>query len=1018
VVKGTKRSAQTDMDGKYAIKTKIGEELIFSYVGLTDTTVKVGPSNVINVVLKLSTDGEKLNEVVVTGQGIKKEKKALGYAVTTIKSEEFASKPSTDVARALTGKAPGVNIQQTSGLSGSGTNIIIRGYSSITGSNQPLFVVDGIPFNAETNSDGNFVEGNTNASSRFLDLDPNSIESISILKGLSATTLYGSAGRSGVVLVTTKSGNTKDINKKMEISFSQSSYSTKISSLPDYQDKYGNGFDNNYIKAFSNWGPAFGTVGTQGINSDGTITNPFADTGLPDYQTTVPYKAYNNVKPFFKTGLVTTTSLGVSGRGKETSYNMTVGHTRDEGFIENNSYQRLNLSTGGTTNLSNGFTISTVMNYVRTDKVAPPTAAGFGSNSAAPSVFANILYTPRSIDLFGNPYETADNKSNYYRPDVPNPLWTLRNSADEEAVRRFFGNFTANYEINSWSNVNYRFAIDNYTQTKKYYINKGSGQPFYDDGYMRNSIKENTINDHTLSYNFDTKISKNSNFNIDGTLGVNSRLNATKYNLATFTTQFIYNFNESQNYLFYDNDINSSGSFKSSFNILGVYASTTLGYGKYLYLNLQGRKDYFSSLQKSNYSLFYPSASLSFVATDAFKFLKGNDKINFLKVRVGYGSSAGFPDPYNTVIPLNSQTKSFLTNTGTVVNTINQDRVLGNLNLKPELVNELEFGFEGKFFKNRVGIDLSLYNKVSTKLIISRPLDPSSGFDVTSDNVAQVSNKGVELGLNLAMLKSKGRGLDWNVTANYTNNKNIVDKLGLASGAVKSIRIAGFSNLGNFAIEGEPYGTILGSAILTDVNGNYVVGNDGNYLRSPDLKQIGDPNPKWKSTLINEFVFRSVTFGFQFEYQKGGSIYSTTAASLLSRGLTEDTDYDRSGTVVLPGVNQNGNINTTQIGYTQLGFNNSGFFINQQAVYDATNLRLREISLSYSLPKKYLDKTPFGKISMSIVGSNLWFKAFNFPTHLNFDPEVLSLGVGNGQGFDYLTGPSAKRYGFNFNLTF
>jgi hypothetical protein len=224
--------------------------------------------------------------------------------------------------------------------------------------------------------------------------------------------------------------------------------------------------------------------------------------------------------------------------------------------------------------------------------------------------------------------------------------------------------------------------------------------------------------------------------------------------------------------------------------------------------------------------------------------------------------------------------------------------------------------------------------------------------------------------------------------------------------------------LGNFAIEGRPFGVIMGGAILRDANGNYVVGSDGNYVEDSELREIGDPNADWRSTVINEISYKNITFGFQLEYQKGGDIYSTTAAALLSRGLTKDTDFDRTGTFVLPGVNVNGNVNTTQIGVTQYGFNNSGFFIPEQAVYDATNLRLREISLSYSVPKKLLEKTPFGAITMSVVGQNLWFNAFNFPTHLNFDPEVLSLGVGNGQGFDYLTGPTAKRFGFNFNLTF
>lgn len=1023
ILKSTKKGTQTDVDGKYSIKAKVGDVLLFSFIGMKDASATVGASNTVNMSLK-SGDGVNLEEVVVTSQGIKKEKKALGYAVNTIKAEEFASKPSTDIARALTGKAPGVNIQQTSGLSGSGTNIIIRGYSSITGNNQPLFVVDGIPFNADTNSDGNFLEGATNASSRFLDLDPNSIESVSILKGLSATTLYGSSGRNGVILVTTKSGNTKDINKKMSVSFSQSVYMTEISDLPDYQDTYGNGFDGAFTQAYSNWGPAFGTIG-KGMNPDGTVNHPLAYYGknvFPQFWTTdaqggdvpltVPYAPQNNVKPFFTTGLVNTTSLSIGGRAENTTYNLGVGHTRDEGFIDNNTYQRVNLSTGGTTKLNNGFSFSTTMNYVKTDKTAPPTASAFGSAAAAPSVFANILYTPRNLDLFGIPYENPiDRSSVNYRNDIPNPRWTLKNSSDNESVRRFFANFTASYELNSWSNVSYRLAIDNYTQTKLYYINKGNGQPFDTEGFMRTTVNENLIYDHTVSYNFDTKIGKSENWNFEGTLGFNPRLESYRYNYLSSTVQFIYGFVEHQNF-----ENHTGYSEGQSFNIIGAYASTTLGFKKYLYLNLQARNDSYSSLPSNTRSLFYPSASLSFVPTDAFAGLKGNKYINFMKLRLGYGSSAGFPDPYKTRIGLSAQTSAFLQADGTVVNTLAPRSELGNPNLKPELVKEVEFGFEGKFFNNRIGIDLSLYSKISTDLIIDRPLDPASGYDTTADNIAEVSNKGIELGLNLAVLKSATDGFSWNITTSFTKNKNIVESLGL--GDVKMLPFAGFTNLGNFAVPGQPYGVIYGSSIKRDGNGNYLVGNDGNYLVENELKQIGDPNADWRATVINEVSYKNITFGFQFEYQKGGDIYSTTAAALLSRGLTEDTDYDRSGTVVLPGVSPNGNINTTQIGYTQYGFNNSGFFINEQAIYDASNLRLREVSLSYSLPKKMLERTPFGKISISIVGNNLWYKAFNFPTHLNFDPEVMSLGVGNGQGFDYLTGPTAKRYGFNFNLTF
>jgi len=1022
VNKNTKVNTQTDFDGKYSIKAKTGDVLVFSFVGYSDTNVTVGTSSVVNTVLK--TDAQQLGEVVVTSQGIKKEKKALGYAVTTIKAEEFASKPSTDVVRALTGKAPGVNIQQTSGLSGSGTNIIIRGYSSITGSNQPLFVVDGVPFNSDTNSDGNFIEGATNASSRFLDLDPNNIESISILKGLSATTLYGSAGSKGVVLVTTKSGNTKELNKKMEVTVSQSLYMTEISALPDFQNKYGVGNNSEYRTTFGNWGPSFDTRGEGGIGYDGTVGHPYgiygADVfpdiynydaaGKPTTVKNVAWKAQDNVKPFFRTGTVSTTSVNIGGRSEGTSYNLSVGNTDDNGFIENNRYRRLNLSTGGSTKLANGFTLSTVMNYVRTDKSAPPTGYGYGSGSVTPSTFATILYTPRSFDLFGLPYENpTDHSSVFYRKDITNPRWILKNSSDDEAVRRFYGNFTAMYDINSWSNVSYRLALDNYTQKKKYYINKGSNET--PDGYLRTSFNENTVFDHTVSYNFNKELGAKGTWAWDGTVGVNSRQEAYDYTVLESFVQDIYGFNEHQNYVEH-----SGYSENQSFNIVGIYASTTLAYNKYLYLNLQGRKDYFSSLQKDNRSLFYPSASLSFVPTDAFTALKNNKWINYTKLRIGYGSSAGFPPAYQTSIGLRQATNAFLPSKGETINYLSPDSRLGNPDLKPELYKEVEFGLEAKFLDNRLGIDLSLYDKRSKDLIILRDLDPASGFSDRYDNIAEVSNKGIELGVSLGLIKSATPdGFQWNLSGTFTKNKNIVEDLGIG---VEKIGIAGFTNLGNFAIPGRPYGVIMGSSIARDGNGNYIVGTDGNYVVDNELKEIGNPNPDWKSTVINEISYKNVTFGFQLEFQKGGDIYSNTANALLSRGVTEDTDFDRSGSYILPGVNPNGNINQVQIGATEFGFNNSGFFIDEQSVYDATNLRLREVSLSYSLPKKMLEKTPFGKMSISFTGQNLWFKAFNFPKHLNFDPEVMSLGVGNGQGFDYLTGPTSKRYGFSINLTF
>ena len=1015
VIKGTSTGTQTDFDGNYSVKANKGAVLAYSYLGFQTQEIAVGDNNTINV--QLSEDAAQLEEVVVTAQGIRREKKALGYAVATIASDDIAAKPQTDVVRALTGKAPGVNIQQTSGLSGSGTNIIIRGYSSINGSNQPLFVVDGIPFNSDTNNDRNFVQGGAAASSRFLDIDPNNIKEISVLKGLSATTLYGQAGRNGVVLITTKTGSEADANKKFEVSVNHSYFANEIANLPDYQNTYGNGFYQNYSAAFSNWGPNFNVRGQQGIAADGTVPHPLdrADlaTAFPEFQgARYDYRPYESVEQFFKTGSVTTTSVSASSAGEKGNINVAFGHTDDEGFVPTNEYRRVNFSLGGSMKLSNKLSINTSMNYVRTDRFIPPTAVGFGSNPAGASLFANVLYTPRSIDLFGLPFQNPlTNESVYYRAgdDIQNPLWTLNNIIDEERIRRFFGNITTNYEVNDWLNLSYRVTIDGYNQLNERRANKGGQQVV--GGQMTTTNIESTVWDHTLSLNFDKDISDR--INLNGTIGINPRKETVEVSFLNSTQQNIYGLLTHQNF---EEQTGSTGF--NDFNIVGAYASATLGFDNYLFLNVQGRNDWFSSLPRENRSIFYPSASLSFIPTAAIESLKGSKTLNYLKLRLGYGSSAGFPAAYSTVVGLASGTNVFDSPTGGTTNTLGISNTLGNPDLKPELITEIEAGIETRLFDNRLGFDLSVYRKVSEDLILqAKQLDPSTGYTITADNLGEVSNEGIEIGFNINPIRPKNpEGFRWDISGQYTINENIVEDNGDAPGSITLF--AGFGNQGNAAISGEAYGVIVGSSITRDANGNFVVGSDGNYLVDTDLKVIGDPNADWRTTVINEFSFKNFSLSAQIEYTHGGDIYSTTASALLSRGLTTDTAYDRTQTFILPGVKADGSPNDIQIAATDLGFVNSGFFIDEQAVYDATTIRLREISLSYDFPKRFLDKTPFGAVSVRLIGQNMWYKALNFPEGLNFDPEVTSLGVGNGQGFDYLTGPTAKRYGFSLNLTF
>jgi len=913
LVKGTTSGTVTDIDGKFSLNVPANAELlVVSYTGFATSEVPLTASNVIDITM--SESAAQLNEVVVTALGIRKEKKALGYSVATIGSGQVENRVESDVGRILRGKAAGVDITQTSGVAGSGTNIIIRGYSSISGSNQPLFVVDGVPFNTATNTDRNFVTGGATASSRFLDLDPNNIAEINVLKGLSATVLYGEQGANGVILVTTKNGQGgANAKKGFEISVTQGVARTEIANLPDYQNSFGNGFSGNYGLFFSNWGPAFDVRGSN---------------------------------------------------------------------------------------------IQTSLNIVSSTRVSPPASVGFGSNPSGASVFANVLYTPRSVDLAGFPFQNPiDGSQVYYRGgnDIQNPRWGLANMADNEDINRYFGNVSASYQLTDWLTASYKIGVDTYTQNSRREINKGGSQ--VPDGQMLTNIRTNTIIDQVLNLSFDTDLSES--FNLSGTVGVNDRRDRFERNTVNSTQQFIFGLFDQDNFIEhqgFQNRINEG--------YRGVFGSVTAGYNRYLYLTASARNDWSSTLEEANRSILYPSLSVSFVPTDAFESLQGSRVLNYLKLRAGYGTSARFPDPYQTRRPLGSTTRASLTPGGTPLNTNFVDNRLGNLNLEPELLGELEFGVEGRFLNNRVGIDLSIYDKQSSDLLVDLDLDPASGYSNTTINAAEVSNKGIEVSLNLIPVKSKD--FTWDMTWNLTSNRNEV--ISIADG-VDQIGISGFTNLGNFAIPGQPFGAIQGSAFVRGPNGGLLVNAAGEYEATNDPEVIGDPNPRYQANWLNTLSYKGVNLSWQFSYTDGGDIYSVTTATMLARGLTVDTDFDRFLPLILPGEDAEGNENTVQ-GYAGDYFFAGYFGADEGSIFDATVIRLREVSLSYSLPSSLLEKLPFGSISLRLVGENLWYYAPNFPVGVNFDPEVSSLGVGNGRGFDFLTGPTAKKYGATISLTF
>lgn len=1015
LIRGTSVGTVTDIDGNFelTINDPNAETLVISYTGYGTEELTLTDGNQYDITLE---QGVTIDEVVVTGLGIRREKKALGYGVSTIDNRQIQRRVESDVSRILRGKAPGVDITQTSGLAGSGTNIIIRGYSSITGSNQPLFVVDGVPLNTGTNNDAEFQEGGATASSRFLDLDPNNIETISVLKGLSATVLYGEAGRNGVILVTTRAGSSGTTSqRKNEITVTQNVAFTEVANLPDYQDTYGNGFSGDFGWFFSNWGPAFDVRGRNGIAEDGTVIHPlsqaqYAD-DFPELQgARYDYRPYDNVGEFFQRGFVTTTSVNANRNFANGGISASYSYLDDEGFVETSKLARHNGAIGGRATLENGLQINASLNFVSSSRSNPPASTGGGSGpqfDGDVSVFSDVLYTPRSIDLANLPFESPiDNRMVYYRRGsaIQNPRWGLKYALDEEAIQRFFGNISLSYPITKGLTATYRAGVDNYSQANERSVQRGGSQ--IPGGIFRTSSRVNTLIDQVLNFEYDRRLGDD--FSINALVGYNGRLELSDLQDITSENQFVFGLSDHSNF---ENTV--ANTTRQEENTIGVYGTASVGFRDFLYLNFQGRNDWTSTLEQENRSIFYPSVSASFVPTDAFAGLANNSYLNYLKLRVGYGTSAGYPDPYQTRNFLTTATRVGLSSSGQPLNTNSVSNRLGNPNLLPERHNEAELGIEGRFVNNRIGVDLSLYNKNSQDLIIDLDLDPATGFTNTTTNAAEITNRGIELGLNFTPFRGD---FYWDIGLNFTRNRNIVNAI--LNEDIEQILIAGFTNLGNFAVRDRPYGVMRGTSYVRNDAGQLVVDQGaGSYITGDEIVEIGDPNPNYQANWINNISYKGINFGFQWQYIDGGDVYSTTTATMLARGLTTDTDFDRFLPIILPGVDGEGNTNTVQ-GYAGDYFFDSYFGADEGSVFDGTVIRLREVSLGYEVPEKWLAGTPIGSVSLRLIGENLFYNAPNFPPGVNFDPEVLSLGVGNGRGFDFLTGPTAKKYGLNVAVSF
>jgi len=1038
LVQGTTTGVTTDFDGNFSINVAEGQTLEFSFVGYETAAIAVGAGNVINVTLSLGT---QLEEVIVTSLGITREKRALGYAVSEVDNTQIENRASGDVARVLSGKASGVQVTNQGGISGSGTSVIIRGLSTFSSSNQPLFVVDGVPFQSDTNAMGSFTEGN-NGSSRFLDLDPNNIESVNVLKGLAAATLYGSQGRNGVILITTKSGTTGAGTRaqKNEVTVNTSYFTNELAMKPDFQMQYGNGFNQNFGWFFSNWGPSFDEGGPAGwgrqnaINGTvsgqpGFLKHPYnsnlnarflARDLLPllglSMDSLWEWKPYDSVGDLFQPGEIVNTNINFRGQSDDgkVSYNVNYGNLDDKGFTPGNTLRRNALSFGGRAVLSNKITVNGTLNYTATDFKTPPIASAESSGGSNSSLYSNVFYTPRSVGIAQLPYaHPITGASIYYRSSngIQHPLWTVNNTGDAQMTHRVFGGVSAQYDISDNLNVRYSYGYDVYSEDNTSYQNKGGvdGSLETQSGMYEKWNNTSTIFNHQVTINGDFEL--DDDWSVTFNAGAESVGREYDRNGVRSTGQNVfnvlrhYNFNSQEEIEFY-----------SRRNVLGVFAQAAFDYQDYLYFTLASRTDWVSNLSEENRSITYPSASISFVPTSVLDF--GNLPIDFLKVRASYGTSATYPGEYPIASTLSLDTKDFKVD-GVEVITNTTGSQLGNTGLKPELLAELEFGLEANLFDNRLSAEISYFDRNTTDLIITQPLDPSTGYTSTRTNIGEISATGWEIDLNADWIR--GDKFNWNTSINYTTNQAIVEDLGQNT---DQIVYAGFSTRGNAAIPGLPLTSMIGTSVarddqgrpLVDASGSYRTNNDTNY-KTNKYALIGDSNPDFIANIGNTLTYGNLSLNVLFNASIGGDMYSSFIMTLLGRGITTDT-LDRELPYILPGVLADGSPNNKMIDNATTYFGNLILGGDELRTWDASVLRLSEVSLTYDIPSSWLDKTPFGAASISAQGFNLWYDAYNTPDGINYDPNIAGLGVGNGSGFEYFNGVSARRYGVSLKLTF
>ena len=1035
IVKGTALGTVTDVNGRFELSglPPSATRLLISYISLMAKEVAIAPQ----VSVTLKSDTHLLDEVVVTALGISREKKALGYTAQEVKQDALVQGKDNNLLNSLSGKIAGVRITNTQGDVGS-SRIVIRGETSIAGENQPLFIVDGIPVD---NSQLNARSSGRDFKNAIADLNPEDIKTLTVLKGPNAAALYGARAAHGAIVITTKGGDKRQ--KGIGITLHSSTQVSFVATLPEFQNLFGQGA-----------GGRFSYVDGKGAGvNDGVDESwgPRLDIGLliPQFDSPLdadgnrvatPWVSHpNNVRDYFRMGISTNNGISIA-RGDD-KYQFRVGYNYEKqvSIVPDAGTNKTNISLNTDYHLAKWIVVGATANYiVYTAPSLPGSATPSGSNVRSNSPMLQFLWFGRQVDTNSLKADYTRNwNSSYY----DNPFWSASYNTQSQERHRLIGDLHAEFRLTDGLNVRFRTSTDWYNDRRKSKVKWGSagaGSPYGSYAEDAYTVKEN--NTEVLA----TYIKQlNKNWGIDALLGFNVRNKQYENNYQAaprLAVADLYTLTNSRDPLISSNDFYRLRQY-------GLYGSIQLDYRRWAFLNITGRNDWSSTLPVDNNSYFYPSVTASVLLSEAFGWR--SKTVNYLKIRGGWSQVGADANPYQLATVFTSET-AFNGNPLQSSSTIGM-----NPNLKPEKTSSIEAGFEAAFWDNRLYLDFTYYKTDSRNQILKLATTAASGYTSQVRNAGHIRNRGYEIQLGAVPIQTS-KGFRWNLDLNYGANSSKVVKLD-DEGLITSYQLYS-SGIQILASVGEAYGTLFGTSYVRDANGNVVVDANGLPKISTTNKTLGKFTPDWTGGISNTFSYRSLSLSFLIDASVGGSIFSNTnktgkytgvlANTLSGRDaehgglwyytdamgnnvrLSESPSYSVSSDglyyaqvngqstrvyqdgIMVEGVTESGSKNEEVVSAEK--YYHRIYSIAEANVYDASYVKLREVALSYRLPRLWTQKLHLQEASVTLTGRNLWTIYKSVP---NIDPES-ALTTGNAQGVEAYSLPTTRSFGVNLSVKF